>query len=391
MNDTAIQIPSASAAPQLPEPPPTCANCGAPQLGPYCYACGQNEKSPVRYLPEVLEDLADLAFNVDSRIFRSLWDLYLRPGFLTVEYFSGRRARYVSPFRLFFFLSIVAFLAIQLSFSDAHFNIVTGVDAIAEARTPAEVRERTDAAIAMIETSRNLPVMPADEKAKLAEREQELRAAADARLAWIKERDAALAAGEVPKPDPNNPEIPIEGTPWDTAAHPIHVDWLPDFANARINAMGVRAKENLQAARRDPGKLIAGLFSVSPQTLFVLMPLFAVLLKIVYVFKRRLYMEHLIVALHSHAFIFQSLLLIVFIEALRGLAVDAAPAVERALGYLAVGAWIWLPTYLLLMQKRVYRQGWWLTVIKYCFIGWCYSVLVGFGLLGALLVSLTTT
>ncbi len=63
--------------------------------------------------------------------------------------------------------------------------------------------------------------------------------------------------------------------------------------------------------------MIAGRLSVLPQTLFVLMPLFAVLLKITYIFKWRLYMEHLIVALHSHAFVFQSLLLIMLLGLLR--------------------------------------------------------------------------
>ena len=47
------------------------------------------------------------------------------------------------------------------------------------------------------------------------------------------------------------------------------------------------------------------------------MPLFALLLKIFYIFKRRLYMEHLIVALHSHSFIFLSLLLITLAGLLR--------------------------------------------------------------------------
>ena len=42
----------------------------------------------------------------------------------------------------------------------------------------------------------------------------------------------------------------------------------------------------------------------------VLLPVFALMLKIVYAFKRRLYMEHLIVALHSHAFLCLTLLLL---------------------------------------------------------------------------------
>jgi len=48
----------------------------------------------------------DTVFNIDSRVFRSLFPLYFRPGYLTLEYFAGRRVRYVTPFRLFFFLCL---------------------------------------------------------------------------------------------------------------------------------------------------------------------------------------------------------------------------------------------------------------------------------------------
>ena len=40
---------------------------------------------------------------------------------------------------------------------------------------------------------------------------------------------------------------------------------------------------------------------------------------------------------------------------------------------------IWMPLYLLIMQKRVYGQGWTMTVLKYCVLGLCYSVLLSIG------------
>ena len=83
--------------------------------GPYCYACGQPEKGMIRQLASVLSDVLDTVFNIDSRVFRSLLPLYFRPGYLTLEYFAGRRVRYVTPFRLFFFLCLVAFFAIQIA------------------------------------------------------------------------------------------------------------------------------------------------------------------------------------------------------------------------------------------------------------------------------------
>src|SRR3954449_11380141 len=109
--DTAAPLPPAIAPPPKTHP---CANCGARMHGPYCYACGQPEKGMIRQLASVMSDVLDTIFNIDSRVFRSMFPLYFRPGFLTLEYFAGRRVRYVTPFRLFFFLCLIAFFAIQI-------------------------------------------------------------------------------------------------------------------------------------------------------------------------------------------------------------------------------------------------------------------------------------
>src|SRR5690606_38595706 len=209
VNDNALPNVPAERAVDLPDPPPACPNCGAPQLGPYCYACGQPEKGPVRYLPDILRDLSDLAFNVDSRIFRSLWVMYVRPGFLTTEYFAGRRKRYSSPFRMFFVLCIVAFLAMQLYVGKPDFGIGPGDGSIATADSPAEVNERLATALAALHAvDEKVPIVPAEAQERLAEAEADIRDEAARRIAWLEQRDAALAAGEVPKPDPDNPEIP---------------------------------------------------------------------------------------------------------------------------------------------------------------------------------------
>ncbi len=98
-----------------------------------------------------------------------------------------------------------------------------------------------------------------------------------------------------------------------------------------------------------------------PQVLFVVMPLFALILKIFYLFKRRLYMEHLIVALHSHAFIFLSLLFITLMIALKKSLAVSAPWLATLLDWLIFFAAWWIPVYLFVMQKRVYKQGWIMT------------------------------
>ena len=370
-----------------------CANCGAPMHGPYCYACGQPEKGMIRQLASVLSDVLDTIFNIDSRVFRSMFPLYFRPGYLTLEYFAGRRVRYVTPFRLFFFLCLIAFFAIQLSLNlgdpNFKFNLHGDNEDIESAQTEADVQKRTAQALVGINTAKNVATLPAATIDTLNKAGTKIQKRADDRLAYLKARDAARAKGEKPPPDPSDEEgeISLDGTPWDPTKHPIKVSWLPDFANAQLNDMAGRAKENIIAARRDPRHLIEAVFSRLPWTLGLLMPLFAVLLKIVYIFKRRLYMEHLMVALHSHAFIFMSLLLLAILALLRTWAAGRwgfAPLYKL----LRDAVWIWLPVYLFLMQKRVYRQGWIMTFIKYSIIGICYTVIITIGIVGALLASL---
>jgi len=385
-------------------PPPTapqweqklCANCGAPMHGPYCYACGQPEKGMIRQLASVMHDVLDTVFNIDSRVFRSLLPLYFRPGYLTLEYFAGRRVRYVTPFRLFFFLCIVAFFAIQiaLNLGDEKFTWnhggINGGD-VNTAQTVADVEKRVAAELSGIDKAIDAPSMPAATIESLKKQREKIQKRADDRLAYLKARDAATAKGAKPPPDPNMEDeggIQLEGKNWDPAAHPLKISWLPDFANTEFNDMLVRAKENIVAAKKDPRRLIEAVFSRLPWTLGILMPLFAVLLKVVYIFKRRLYMEHLMVALHSHAFIFMSLLLLAILAMLKNWALTSAPGIEWLISLLRDAVWIWLPIYLFLMQKRVYRQGWIMTTIKYSIIGICYTIIITFGLVGALLASL---
>ena len=47
--------------------------------------------------------------------------------------------------------------------------------------------------------------------------------------------------------------------------------------------------------------------------------------------------------------------------------------------WVEVALWVWMPLYLLLMQKRIYGQGWLMTLLKYSILGFCYIFLLSFG------------
>lgn len=87
-----------------------CPNCGATTEGGYCAECGQRKRAGVLTLREVLGDVFGELFELDSRLWRSLGPLVARPGLLTREYVAGRRARYLSPFRMYLGMSLLFFI-----------------------------------------------------------------------------------------------------------------------------------------------------------------------------------------------------------------------------------------------------------------------------------------
>lgn len=91
-----------------------CPNCGSDQVGSYCAACGQRAGDLHTSVGHFIRDAMDGLFSFDSRVWRTLIALVASPGLLTVEYWQGRRARYVAPLRLYLFVSFFTFLLLAL-------------------------------------------------------------------------------------------------------------------------------------------------------------------------------------------------------------------------------------------------------------------------------------
>lgn len=375
-------------------PPRPCENCGTPLHGPYCGSCGQPVKGMVRHFSTIVGDFLDTVFDFDSRIARTLGPLLLRPGHITLEYFHGHRVRYVSPVRLFFVLCVVAFLV-------ARFSVDTDADAnppggIAQAERIADVERLRDAALETMAATRATVAATPEAVAGIDAGIAEIHAAAQARIDWLAARERASAAGEpFDTPDPAKPlprdapppEFDFNGAPWHERDNPVVIDWLPARANAALNRMIGRAQVNLGEVRHDRSRLADAFFQTLPQSLFVLVPVFALALKFAYLFARRLYMEHLIVVLHSHAFLCAMLVLMVGTMALRDLFQPGGLA-YALFNWIVVVQFVWMPLYLLLSQKRIYGQGWMLTLLKFVVLGHVHFALVVLGLLASLAVSL---
>ena len=98
-----------------------CKNCNSELVGLYCSECGQKNIESFTF-SKLVKDFFDNIFSLDSRLFQTLKFLIIRPGFLTNEYWSGKRITYLPPFRLYLLTSILYFFIPQL---DSHFEGVT--------------------------------------------------------------------------------------------------------------------------------------------------------------------------------------------------------------------------------------------------------------------------
>ena len=86
-----------------------CLNCGADLNGAFCGACGQRSVPANPTVMELAGDAWQELSGYDGRIAETFRNL-LHPGRLTLDYVEGRRARYLSPVRLYFTVSLIYFL-----------------------------------------------------------------------------------------------------------------------------------------------------------------------------------------------------------------------------------------------------------------------------------------
>lgn len=105
--------------------PDHCLDCGAPVTSHYCANCGQETTAHTLTLRELARDVIGEFVSTNSKFFRTLRQLLLSPGTLTVDYIAGRRERYLMPSRMFIVLSVVFFFVLSLTQVPFSENVIT--------------------------------------------------------------------------------------------------------------------------------------------------------------------------------------------------------------------------------------------------------------------------
>jgi hypothetical protein len=323
-----------------PEPPRpqtlVCANCHSDLSGEYCAHCGQRHEPHIHTVAHFAGEAFESISHADSRLWRTLWYLLARPGFLTREFFAGRRVAYLPPFRLYLVISVLFFLVVTVPEGPLY---------------QADGAPTTGRIEAMKDMAREFEGSsgPGSDALKQAAAELKLRAdkesrelatggsATEEQEGLQEENGMTMFCDEFKKPDPT-----------------------ANRNYARLHAACLKISEDSGA---EFGKTIVHNI---PRAMFVFLPLLALVMKPLYWRPRRYYVEHLLFLVHNHAFVFLVLAMVGLLEMI--------PVVGQHLGLLKFAAWLYMVWYLFRAMRVVYGQGRGLTVAKYLTLGFAYVI-----------------
>ena len=90
----------------------------------YCPYCGQKNIDPDPKLKHFLSEFLSANFNLDSKIFITLKTLVLKPAKLSKEFIAGKRESYITPVRLYLFISLIYFFTLSFDDSDSSTTVM---------------------------------------------------------------------------------------------------------------------------------------------------------------------------------------------------------------------------------------------------------------------------
>jgi hypothetical protein len=359
-----------------------CENCSATLSGPFCAQCGQHAVDYHRSLWRVLLDAADSLLNFDTKLLSSIGLLLTRPWKLTNDFNAGKRVRYVHPLRLYLLASIAFFLVFKLIHFDPEKNMHLGL----------KNKAQIDAALSKLAAADS--PLPPDQRAKVEETrarfnegngtlgEEErnelqnvIKTAAVSGFTdklTRKESERLLKTiNDIPEPSDETIASPASSPKRTPESELIRFDDDNGKPKSpRQNAFELQIKDKI-GEHGEKAKFFLEAFRGNLATMMLCcIPVFALILKVLYIRKRRFYVEHLIYALHIHTFVYVGVVLITLI----GMALARWSATAQALVCTFLG--VTLLVQILISIRRVYRQGWFFTTFKFLLGGIAYLIIL---------------
>jgi len=293
-----------------------CLNCNTELTDEYCPHCGQKDLPKRQTLRELLTNFVSSFWSFESKFFKTCKYLLLKPGFLAIEYTGGRRERYFHPARMYVFISFIYFLLFYSLPDASDHKMVQG--------------SGDNVTIRGYGTTLSIDSLELSSMAEYDSIQQTV------------------------------PEDERDG-------------WFERLLRKREIEVTRKVKENKEGFERD---LTSSFTANFPKIFFILLPVFALVLKLFYLRKDIFYSEHLVFSIYYYNFF--------FLAGSFYMVLKLSPWSD----WLATLTGLWIAVYLLLGIKKMYNQKWSTTVLKCAGFILIFSLFVMIGLLLNLMITL---
>ncbi len=334
------------------------ANLGEPSAN-FCPACGQDTLNHPPTFWEFVHEFITHYVALEGKLWKTLWLLFLKPAELTREYRAGRKQRYISPLRLYITASFLFFLVVKIAGLGSAINF-SAEDAKADRPFILLKADDDHASKSNSTASKDKQDSPAVSNKAAKHEDDAAEESIDkmvkgivAEAAKTAKQGAAAGAKAARENAAKSPEDDsINVADFTCAAGEKMCQWLKDHLQAKY-----KGKTQTQVL----GMLRDGAIANIPYAMFMLLPLFALLTKLLYINRGYYYGEHVVYALHIHAFTF-------FVMLMSALLPD----------WLAVTVLVAAAVYYLVALQRFFSGNWFLTFIRYSVIGILYPIMLSF-------------
>lgn len=240
----------------------TCKNCEYKFEGNYCPSCGQSILEVQKPVTHFLRDMLDSLLVFDIRIIKSLPTLLLKPGKISTEFVAGKRKKYVPPFRFFLFASILFFFLISL-----------------QTRNLFNTEMNNEQRAVMVDSVLN---------------EMEIRGQ------FSESGDTILAISNL-----------REGL----GLYEILKNSLRDYLSNSPLTQKERTKyQQFLNSMENPNYITSQIYKYISWSFFILMPFYALILRLFFRKQRKYYVEHLVFSVNLHTFYFILLTIILLLN-----------------------------------------------------------------------------
>lgn len=360
LNDSFLAAEGAAGAEQGGRPGhhKNCLNCGAELKGLYCHECGQKDLPQRQTTGELLSNFISSFSNYEGKFLLTAKYLITRPGFLALDYNAGRREKYFHPVRMYAFISFIFFL-IFFSLPDDPDRTEDVVEMSQEdldelKRNPNEVKKglvQFGVDTSMIEIDSALLSLKKKDTVRVREKRKN-------------RFNYGLTKGDYETMQQ-----------YDSAQATLPVEKRDGWFVRRLNERSIELNEKYGDK---PGEFGNDFWKASLENfssvLFFLLPVFALLLKLLYARRNYFYSEHLVFSIYYYNFFYfaGSVMMLV--------------GLVPALGWLKTLIGFVIYFYLLIAMKRMYQQGWGKTVLKFGIFSFVFMICFFFAFLTNLFI-----